>query len=616
MSRIKLSFGPPEVTVERRPDGCLLARSPHPLGPYPRTAMDWLDHWAEVAPSRVFIAERAGKGWRRITYAAARDAARRIARGLIDRGLNVERPVAILSGNSVDHALVGLGAMIAGVPYAPVSPPYSLVAKDFSKLKAIVSILTPGFVFVSDGAPFAAAIEAAVPRDVEVAARVNPPSSRPSAFLDAVLAKPAGAEVDAAQAKTGPDTIAKLLFTSGSTGTPKGVINTHRMMTSNQAMVVAVNPSYGAEPPTLLDWLPWSHTFGGNNNFNLVLSNGGSYYIDEGRPLPGAIEATARNLREVSPTVYYNVPRGFEMLLPYFQEDEALRRSLFAKLQSFCYAGAALSPHVRREYERLGHETAGEAIPMLTSYGSTETGPSAITVTERARDPGVVGVPNPGVEIKLAPNAGKLEARIKSPSVTPGYWRQPDLTREVFDEEGYYRLGDALRFADERDPERGFVFDGRVAEDFKLATGTWVSVGPLRAKFVAHCAPYVTDVVVAGHDRDDVAALVVPNLAACLELASGRDGQASAAEILACESVRSKFSSLLAAFNEAAGGSSGRLARIILLDDPPSLDTGELTDKGSINQRAALKHRATMVEALYARRPSARVIVERVEAGA
>ena len=616
MSRIKLSFGPPEVTVERRPDGCLLARSPHPLGPYPRTAMDWLDHWAEVAPSRVFIAERAGKGWRRITYAAARDAARRIARGLIDRGLNVERPVAILSGNSVDHALVGLGAMIAGVPYAPVSPPYSLVAKDFSKLKAIVSILTPGFVFVSDGAPFAAAIEAAVPRDVEVAARVNPPSSRPSAFLDAVLAKPAGAEVDAAQAKTGPDTIAKLLFTSGSTGTPKGVINTHRMMTSNQAMVVAVNPSYGAEPPTLLDWLPWSHTFGGNNNFNLVLSNGGSYYIDEGRPLPGAIEATARNLREVSPTVYYNVPRGFEMLLPYFQEDEALRRSLFAKLQSFCYAGAALSPHVRREYERLGHETAGEAIPMLTSYGSTETGPSAITVTERARDPGVVGVPNPGVEIKLAPNAGKLEARIKSPSVTPGYWRQPDLTREVFDEEGYYRLGDALRFADERDPERGFVFDGRVAEDFKLATGTWVSVGPLRAKFVAHCAPYVTDVVVAGHDRDDVAALVVPNLAACLELAVARDGQASAAEILACEAVRSKFSSLLAAFNEAAGGSSGRLARIILLDDPPSLDTGELTDKGSINQRAALKHRATMVEALYARRPSARVIVERVEAGA
>jgi feruloyl-CoA synthase len=297
------------------------------------------------------------------------------------------------------------------------------------------------------------------------------------------------------------------------------------------------------------------------------------------------------------------------MLLPYLQADKALRRSLFARLQSFCYAGAALSPHVRNEYERLGREAAGEAIPMLTSYGSTETGPSAITVTERARAPGVVGVPNPGVEIKLVPNAGKLEARIKSPSVTPGYWREAERTREAFDEEGYYRLGDALRFADDRDPERGFVFDGRVAEDFKLATGTWVSVGPLRAKFVAHCAPYVSDLVVAGHDRDDVAALVVPNISACRELAGGPDGQASGAEILACEAVRSKFSSLLAAFNGAAGGSSGRLARIILLDDPPSLDTGELTDKGSINQRAALNYRATMVEELYASRSSARVIV-------
>ena len=341
MSRIKLSFGPPEVTVERRRDGCLFARSPHPLGPYPRTVMDWLDRWFKAAPSRVLIAERTGADWRRITYAEARDAARRIARGLIDRGLGAERPVAVLSGNSLDHALVGLGAMIAGVPYAPVSPPYSLVAKDFTKLKAIVSILTPGLVFVGDGSPFAAAIEAAVPKDVEILVRVNPPSSRPSSLLEALLATQAGPEVDAVQAKAGPDTIAKLLFTSGSTGTPKGVINTHRMLTSNQAMVVAVNPSYSAEPPTLLDWLPWSHTFGGNNNFNLVLSNGGSYYIDDGRPLPGAIEATARNLREVSPTVYYNVPRGFEMLLPYLQADKALRRSLFARLQSFCYAEKA-----------------------------------------------------------------------------------------------------------------------------------------------------------------------------------------------------------------------------------------------------------------------------------
>ncbi len=610
MVRLKLTFGPPDVTVERRPDGTMLVRSPHPLGPYPAAITDWLDHWAKVAPDRVFLGERRGEAWRTVTYAAARETARRVAKGLIDRGLTVERPVAILSGNGVDHALVGLGAMIAGVPYAPVSPPYSLVAKDFAKLKAILSILTPGLVFVADGAPFARAIEAAVPEDVEVVAGANRPSSRPSTTLEAFLAKPAGPEVDAAQAKVGPDTIAKLLFTSGSTGAPKGVINTHRMMAANQAMLKGLNPSYGAEPPTLIDWLPWSHTFGGNNNFNLVLANGGSYYIDDGKPLPGAIEETVQNLREISPTVYYNVPKGFEMLLPYLQADERLRSSLFARLQSFVYAGAALPPHVREELERLGRETIGEAVPILTSLGSTETGPSAISVTELACDPGVVGIPNPGVEVKLVPNGDKLEARLKSPSITPGYWRQPELTKAAFDEEGYYKLGDALRFFDESDPERGFVFDGRVAEDFKLATGTWVSVGPLRLKFVAHCAPYVTDVVVAGHDRDDAAALVVPNLATCRDLA-GTDASVSAAEVLACERVREKFAGLLAAFNRAAGGSSGRFARMLLMDDPPSLDTGELTDKGSINQRAVLAHRSKMVEELYAETHSPRVISPR-----
>jgi feruloyl-CoA synthase len=609
MARTNLTLGPPEVIVERRPGGVILARSPHPLGAYPRAVTDWLDHWAAVAPERVFLAERQGeKHWRTVTYGAARQMARNIAQGLIDRGLSVERPVAILSGNSVDHALLGLGAIIAGVPYAPVSAPYSLLSKDFAKLKAIIGLLTPGLVFVDDGAPFVAALEGAAPKDVEVVARANPPTSRRSTAFDALLSTTPTADVDRAQTKVGPDTIGKLLFTSGSTGTPKGVINTHRMMTSNQAMLRAVTPSYAAEPPTLIDWLPWSHTFGGNNNFNLVLSNGGSFYIDDGRPLPGAIEATVRNLREIAPTVYYNVPRGFEMLLPYLQADRELRLSLFRRLQAFTYAGAALSPHVREGFERLGLETIGEIVPMLTSFGSTETGPSAISVTERARDPGVIGVPNPGVEVKLVPNAGKFEARVKSPSVTPGYWREPDLTKAVFDEEGYYKFGDALRFADENDPERGFLFDGRVAEDFKLATGTWVSVGPLRAKFVAHCAPYVTDVVVAGHDRDDAAALVIPNLAACRELAGALSGEADPAQILVCDGVRERFASLLGTFNAQAGGSSGRLARLILMDDPPSLDSGEMTDKGSVNQRAVLNRRAAMVEELYAASASPRVI--------
>jgi feruloyl-CoA synthase len=610
MARTRLILGPPEAIVERRPDGAILARSPHPLGPYVRTAADWLDRWAAVTPERVFLAERQReKHWRTITYGAARQMARSIAQGLIGRGLNVERPVAILSGNSVDHALIGLGAMIAGVPYAPVSAPYSLLSGDFARLKAIIALLTPGLAFVDDGAPFTAAIEAAVPPDVEIVAGKNPPISRPStAFGALVLTKPTE-DVDRAQAKVGPDTIAKLLFTSGSTGTPKGVINTHKMMTSNQAMLAAVTPSYTAEPPVLIDWLPWSHTFGGNNNFNLVLANGGSYYIDDGRPLPGAIEPTVRNLREISPTVYYNVPRGFEMLLSHLQADGEIRRRLFERLQAFTYAGAALAPHVREGFERLGLDTVGEVVPMLTSYGSTETGPSAISVTERARDPGVIGVPNPGVEVKLVPNGAKLEARLRSPSVTPGYWRQPKLTEAAFDEEGFYRIGDALRFVDESDPERGFLFDGRVAEDFKLATGAWVSVGPLRAKFVAHCAPYVTDVVVAGHDRDAVAALVIPNLAACRELAGAPNGEA--AEILACAGVRETFAGLLETFNAEAGGSSRRLTRLILMDDPPSLDSGELTDKGSVNQRAVLNRRAAMVEELYAETPSRGAILWR-----
>ena len=605
---IPLTFGPPHVTVERRADGSVIVRSPEPLGPYPRSMTDWLDHWARAAPDRVFLAERQDGAWRRMTYAEARDLARRVAQGIIERGLTPERPVAILSGNSVEHALIGLGAMIAGVPYAPVSQPYSLVAKDYGKLKTILEILTPGLVYVGDGARFAVALAAGVRKDVEVVAGANPPKDWPSTTFEAFIARPAGSEVDAAHAKVGPDTVAKLLFTSGSTGSPKGVINTQNMMTSNQAMLKGVNPSYHMVAPVLVDWLPWSHTFGGNNNFNLVLSAGGSYYIDEGRPLPGAIEATVRNLKEVSPTVYYNVPKGFEMLLPYVQSDMGLRESLFGRLQAFVYAGAALAPHVREEFERLGRETTGRAVPILTSLGSTETGPSALSVTEKACAPGVVGIPNHGVELKLVHNGDKLEARLKSPSITPGYWRRPDLTKDAFDDEGYYRLGDALKFYDESDPELGFVFDGRVAEDFKLATGVWVSVGPLRLKFIAQCAPYVTDLVVAGHDRDDAAALVVPNMPACREL-SGLGEAARDAEVLLHPSVRQEFSALLAAFNKTAGGSSRRFARILLMDDPPSLDSGELTDKGSINQRAVLALRAEMVEELYAETPSARTIL-------
>jgi feruloyl-CoA synthase len=607
--RIPLSFGPPGVVVEKRGDGALLVSAEAALGYYPRAVTDWLAHWARTTPDRTYLAERTPAGaWRKVTYANVWERARSVAQALIDRGLDEQRPVAILSGNSVDHAIVGFGAMLAGVPYAPVSPPYSLVAKDYGKLRAIIAVLTPGLVFVDDAAPFARAIDAVVGPDVEIVAVANLPSGRRATSLAEIYATPATSAVDAAHARVTADTTAKLLFTSGSTGAPKGVINTHRMMTSNQAMLRSLNPSFGAEATVLLDWLPWSHTFGGNNNFNLVLSNGGSFYIDEGRPLPKAIDATARNLREISPTVYYNVPKGFEMLLPLLQSDAAMRRGLFAKLQAFVYAGAALSPHVRSELERLGREETGVAIPMLTSLGSTETGPSAISVTEKTMAPGVVGIPNPGVVLKLLPNLGKWEARLKSPSIMPGYWRLPDLSAAAFDEEGFYKLGDALKFVDDSDPELGLLFDGRVGEDFKLATGTWVSVGPMRQRFVAHCAPYVTDLVIAGHDKDDAAALVVPNYGACRALDAELDREASYSEIVSSAPVRETFARLLASFNKGAGGSSERFKRILLLGDPPSLDSGELTDKGSINQRAALSLRVAEVAELYAEQPSARRI--------
>lgn len=607
--KVPLRFGPSQVEVRRHNDGTIHVRSPQELGSYPRAMTDRLDHWAQATPDRVFLAQRDATGaWCEITYAGARALARNIAQGIIDRGLSAERPIAVLSGNGLEHAVLGLGAMYAGVPFASISPAYSLVATDFGKLRAILELLTPGMVFAINGTPFARAIEAAVPAAAEIVVLENAPAGRPATSLEALWRTKATAAVDAAHAKVSPDTIAKLLFTSGSTGTPKGVINTQRMMTSNQVMIAKAFPSFADTPPVVLDWLPWSHTFGGNHNFNLVLMHGGTLFIDDGKPLPGAFEETVRNLREVAPTVYFNVPKGFEMLLPYLKAEPMLRRTLFSRLQCFFYAGAALPPHLTAEIEKIGVETTGEKIPMVTSLGSTETAPSATSVNAKAREPGVIGIPNAGVEMKLVPNAGKLEVRLKGPLITPGYWRQPGLTKAAFDEDGYYLLGDAFRFADEKDPEKGFFFDGRVAEDFKLATGTWVSVGPMKARFVAQFAPFVRELVVAGHDRDDVTGLVIPDVDACRTLAKGLDAKAGAGEVLASAGVRETFAALLAAFNKDAAGSSGRIARLLLLDSPPSIDSGEMTDKGSINQRAVLANRKALVDELYAAKASARVI--------
>jgi feruloyl-CoA synthase len=603
-------LGPADVLVERRADGSLLMRSPHALPPYPEKLTERLTHWAAAAPGRIFIAQRDATGaWRTLTYAAAFAAVRAIAAALLQRDVSADRPIAVLSGNDIEHALLGLAAMHVGIPYAPISVPYSLVSQDFNKLKGIIEILTPGLVFAADGKAFVRAIAATVPPDVEVVVNCNPADDRRTTMFAALSGARATPAVETAHAKVGPDTVAKILFTSGSTGQPKGVINTQRMLCSNQAMLRRSLAFVADEPPVLVEWPPWNHTFGGNHDFGLVLNNGGSFYIDEGKPLPGAIEATVRNLRDIAPTIYFNVPKGFEMLLPYLRSDAALRERFFSRLKVLFYAGAGLAQHVWDEYQKLAAATTGERIIFLSSLGSTETAPAAIACTWETEHSGNIGVPLPGVELKLIPRDGKFEARLKGPNITPGYWRAPALTAAAFDDEGFYKLGDALKFADSADPAKGLLFDGRIAEDFKLATGTWVSVGPLRAALIAHCAPLVRDVVLAGPDRDEVAALVIPDLNACRRLAPDLAPDAAAAAVLADPRVRNKFARLFEALAEPGRGTSTRIRRAILLAEPPSLDLGEVTDKGSINQRAVLAHRAASVEALYAEPPPANVIV-------
>jgi feruloyl-CoA synthase len=573
----KVPLGAADVAVMRRDDGAVFLRSPHVLGPYPGNLTSRLDRWAQEMPARAFAAQRdpAG-GWRMLAYGEAHARVRRIGAALLERGLSAERPVAILSENSLEHLLLMLAALHVGVPCAPVSPAYSLLSKDLAKLRYVFGLATPGLVFAQDEARFARAVAAAVPEGTEVIYGER---------FGELEARDAGAGVDAAHARTGPDTIAKFLFTSGSTGQPKAVINTQRMLCANQQMLVQSLPYLAEVPPVLVDWLPWHHTAGGNHNVGIVLYNGGTLYIDGGKPLPGLIETTVRNLREVGPTIYFNVPRGYEALLPHLREDEVLRRTFFGRLGLLQYAAAVLPQPVWKAYEELAVQTCGERILWITGYGATETAPFLMSTNRGAARAGTVGLPVDGVAMKLAPVNDKLEARFRGPNITPGYWRDPDLTRAAFDEEGYYRTGDALRFLDPEDPAQGLEFDGRLSEDFKLTTGTWVSVGPLRARLAAAGAPYLQDSVITGHDRDEVGALVLPNLQACKGLAP--------------EALRAHLQQALDRLAAEATGSSNRIARALILEEPPSIDAGEITDKGSINQRVVLRTRANLVEVLY-----------------
>jgi feruloyl-CoA synthase len=564
-------LAPAGVHAEKRPDGSLLLQSIHPLGAHARHTSEPLRHWATTHPGRAFLAERINGGWRRVTYGQAREAVDRIAQGLLDRGLDETCPVMILSENSIDHALLTLGAMQAGVPAAPISTAYSLASRDFAKLRAIHRDLSPGLIFAADERRYAGALEAL---------RVAP---------DAVLTTPAALfsaspspMMEERYASLAPEAVAKVLFTSGSTGEPKGVINTQRMLCSNQQAIVTAWPFLRDRPPVVLDWLPWSHTFGGNHNFHMVLFHGGTLFVDDGRPTPELVLRTCDNLREVSPTLYFNVPRGFDVLLPHLEADPTLRDAFFRELDVVFYAAASLPNPLWERLEALSVASRGERVHMLSAWGSTETSPLATTVHFSIRRAGVIGLPAPGTTIKLAPSDDRLELRVKGPNVTPGYWRRADLSAGLLDEEGFLRMGDAGKLADEADPSKGILFDGRLREDFKLASGTWVHVGALRTELVARLAPLVMDVVVTGLDRDDIGLLLFP----------GAPGERR--EIL--QSVAER----LFAHNVEHSNNSQRIARVLLLTEPPTIDAGEVTDKGYINQAAVLRRRAPLVERLYA----------------
>jgi feruloyl-CoA synthase len=563
--------------------------------------------WAQRTQQRTWLAERGPAGWHTINYAQGLEKARAVGAALVRRGLGITRPLVILSDNSVDHALLAVGAQLVGVPYAPISPAYSLLSSDHAKLRAIVSLLEPGLVYADDGVRFARALNA-LGSGFECVASHNVPAG--ATRFDDLLSNAAGPDGDAAAAAVTPDTIAKILFTSGSTGDPKGVITTHRMLTANQQMIRHCWPFLEKEPPVIVDWLPWSHAFGGNHNFNLVLANGGTLYVDEGRPAPGLIDKTVANLRDVAPNIYFNVPRGFDVLLPFLESDEALARHFFAQLKVIFYAGAALPQHLWERLERKAGQL-GKRVAMVCSWGSTETTATVTSVHFPIDRAGIIGIPAPGCELLMQPNGDKLEMRVRGPNVTPGYFKRPDLGVQAFDAEGFYKIGDAGRLADRDDAACGVVFDGRIAEDFKLSSGAWVHVGALRLRAIAALAPVAQDIVVTGHDREYVGLLVFPNPTGCAGLCPELPKETPLTALTADARVRRRVAQGLRALAEEAPGESAHARRAMLLTEPPSIDANEITDKGYINQRAVLARRAAAMADLYRTPPPQEVIALR-----
>jgi feruloyl-CoA synthase len=580
---LPLDLAVPRIRQRALAGGGFILESEEPLGAHAAHLGQLLQLQAERQPQTIFLAEKiATGGWRKVSYGDAWDAAHSIAQGLLDRGLDQSTPIVILSGNSIDHALLMLGGFVAGVPVTPVSVAYSLMSGDFAKVHHIVGLVKPRLIFAQGGGPFEKVL-ATLPKDIETI----------TDLASLRTAEPTAA-VDARFNAIKPDWVAKYLFTSGSTGLPKGVINTHRMLCSNQQAIAQIWPFLQTRPPVLLDWLPWNHTVGGNHNFNMVLRQGGTLHIDDGKPAPGLVEKTVANLSDVSPTIYFNVPAGYAMLIPHLEKDAALCERFFRQLQMIFYAGAALPPDLWARLEALSIRTLGQRVIMTSSWGSTETSPLATAAHYPIERAGVIGVPVPGVQLKFVPSGSKLEIRVKGPNVTPGYIGNDEQTKKAFDDDGFYCIGDAAKLADENDPAKGVVFDGRTAEDFKLTTGTWVHVGGVRVSALAACSPLLQDAVVTGQDRSVIGLLAWASPAAAKDLAP--------------EELRRQIAEKLSKHNATQGGSSLKVRRVLILSEPPSIDANEITDKGYINQRATLERRHADVMRLYSDPPAADVI--------
>lgn len=594
----------PVVRWENRANGEILVWREDELGPYPEKMNERLIHWANTAPDRVWMADRHEIGpWQTVTYGQALQRVRAIGQFLLDLGLSPEKPLIILSENSIEHALMALGAQHVGIPSAALAPAYSTVSQDYSKLRDIAGQITPGLVFADKGETFRGAVDDAFGSGMPLVVVGDLPSGRAStfAFADILKTEPTDA-VEKAFDAVGPDTVAKFLFTSGTTGSPKAVIQTQRMLCSNQEMILDCYAYFRDEPPVVVDWAPWNHTASGNKVFNLTIYNGGSYYIDRGKPTPALFGLTIANLREISPTWGFNVPAGFEMLVGAMREDEGLRDAFFSRLKLLMYAGAGLAQHTWDALIELSEQATGKPILMTTGLGSTETAPFSLYCTDPQDRPGNVGIPAQGVTAKLVPFDDKYELRLKGPNITPGYWRNEKLTAEAFDEEGFYRIGDAVKFAVHGDPTKGFYFDGRTAENFKLQTGTWVAVGDLRAKLVNQFGGLIRDAVITGENEAELGALVLPAVSALKALIPNAQALTDE-ELFAHPEVRAALAEKLAAHQKVATGSASRVKRLLILVDPLRFEKGEVTDKGSINQRAVIRNRGDLVAALYGNDP-------------